>query len=382
MLLPSLAILLLLLAGLVLSILIVRAVPRASRAPAFERMWPTVSIIVPAMNEEGTIEPAMRSLLALDYPHYEIIAVNDRSTDSTGRILDRLAIESNGRLRVTHIETLPERWLGKCHALARATETARGSWLLFTDADVVLAPDALRLAVAWGEGEASDHVVLFPQLLWHSRMEAAILTIFAMLYTFGFQTWRVRSRSRNGYVGVGAFNMVRRSVYDRFGGHEPLRMEIADDVKLGYLVKTVEGRSLAVASEGTVRVRWREGALDTVRGIERSGFAGVGFAWWKVVGLELFCSAILLGPFILPWAAPTALMFAVNGTSILIILLTYTLHARLHGLPPWIGVLHPVATLLLMWAFLRSAIVTTVRGGVGWRTTFYTIDELKQGSVP
>ena len=135
---------------------------------------PTLSIVVPACNEEDTIERGMNSLLALDYPHLEIIAVNDRSTDRTGAILDRLAL-SDPRLRVLHVETLPAGWLGKNHAMHSGSQAAKGKWLLFTDADVVFAPDALRRTVAFAERECLDHLVLSPRCETHGFWERAKL---------------------------------------------------------------------------------------------------------------------------------------------------------------------------------------------------------------
>lgn len=349
--------------------------------PPAPEVWPTVTIIVAAMNEESTIEPAMRSLLALDYPKLDIVAVNDRSTDRTGSILDTLAAEHPGRLTVIHVDHLPERWLGKCHALHAAAPHARGEWLLFTDADVLFQPDALRTAVAFAVSGNADHIVLFPTMLWKGYMEAALLTLFTMAFTFGFQLWRVETRSKRAFVGVGAFNMIRRDLYEHFGGHIPLRLEVADDVKLGYLVKKHGGRSMTVNSGGKVKVRWREGVLDTVRGLERSGFAGLDFNWFKLVGVLVICLGIMLAPYVLPLFDGSPEVLWLSAGSIAMILLAYGISARTHGLPLWIGLLHPAAAILFAWAFARSAVITTIRGGLSWRGTFYSVEELKKGTV-
>src|SRR6202451_3504449 len=140
--------------------------PEWNRNPVTASGNPRLSIIVPARNEEQDIEASLRTLLALDYDNYEIIAVNDRSTDRTGEIMERVARASGGdRLRVLHHRELPAGWLGKTHAMWTATNEATGDWLLFTDADVVFKPDSLRRAVAYAEAEKADHVVLFPQMV-------------------------------------------------------------------------------------------------------------------------------------------------------------------------------------------------------------------------
>ena len=104
--------------------------------------WPSVSVIVPSRNEERAVEAATRALLAQDYPSLEVVAIDDRSTDATGRLLDALAAQDE-RLVVRHVTALPEGWLGKNYAMARGAEGARGEWLLFTDGDVLFAPDVL-----------------------------------------------------------------------------------------------------------------------------------------------------------------------------------------------------------------------------------------------
>src|ERR1039458_6126924 len=146
--------------------------PEWDRRPAAPSGEPRVSIIVPARNEEESIRQTLVQLLALDYSNYEIIAVNDRSTDRTGQIMEEVAASSPslgllklGLLKVIHISELLPGWLGKTHAMWMAGQQARGDWLLFTDADVLFKPDSLRRAVAYAQAERADHVVLFPRMI-------------------------------------------------------------------------------------------------------------------------------------------------------------------------------------------------------------------------
>jgi cellulose synthase/poly-beta-1,6-N-acetylglucosamine synthase-like glycosyltransferase len=166
------------------------ATPEWDRRPEAPDREPRVTIIVPARNEEEHIRETLTQLLALDYSNHEIIAVNDRSTDRTGQIMDEVADESlcgadipvrvsaapalhagadrnvrPTRLKAVHIAELPSGWLGKTHAMWTATQQATGDWLLFTDADVLFKPDSLRRAVAYAEAEKADHVVLFPRMI-------------------------------------------------------------------------------------------------------------------------------------------------------------------------------------------------------------------------
>jgi glycosyltransferase involved in cell wall biosynthesis len=353
---------------------------RAEPAPPLPPVLPSISIVVTALNEERSIERAMRSLLELEYPGLEIVAIDDRSTDATGAILDRLAAERPGTITVVHVEKLPPGWLGKCHALEQGSRIARGEWLLFTDADVVFNRDALRVAMAHAHARGADHIVFAPTLKWHGYIEASLLALFSMALMIAFRTWLVETRSLRAYVGFGSFNLVRRAVYDRFGGHRALRLEVADDMKLGYLVKKVGGRSMFVDSSMSVWVRWREGTRDVMRGIERSGFAGVGFRWSTVVATTLYLTFAMLSPYVLLFVGPIEVR-ALGGIALALLLTAYAVMARAAFMPAWIGLLHPIACVLFAWSFLRSAIITTREGGVTWRGTHYSIEELRDGTV-
>src|SRR5271170_4547775 len=200
---------------------------------------PLVSIVVPARNEERDIEQSLARLLELDYGNYEVIAVNDRSTDRTGEIMESVAARpaAHGRLRVIHHRELPAGWLGKTHAMWTATNEAKGDWLLFTDADVQFKPDSLRRALAYAEAEHADHVVVFPQMIMKRPGEFMMIAFFQTMFVFGHRPWKVADPKSKDHMGVGAFNLIRRSAYEAVGTYEALRMEVLDDMKLGKVVK-------------------------------------------------------------------------------------------------------------------------------------------------
>src|SRR5271167_4249273 len=161
--------------------------PEWDRNPVLPAGNPRVSIIVPARDEAETIEQALSTLLALNYDNYEVIAVNDRSTDRTGEIMEKLAASPAAHecLRVVHHRELPAGWLGKTHAMWTAANQATGDWLLFTDADVLFKPDTLTRALAYAEAEAADHLVLFPRMIMHSPGERMTVAFFQTLFVFG-----------------------------------------------------------------------------------------------------------------------------------------------------------------------------------------------------
>src|SRR5690606_31145145 len=146
------------------------------------------------------------------YPDFEIVAVDDRSTDATGAILDRLAAE-DPRLRVVHIAELPPGWLGKNHALWLGARESTGQWLLFTDADVVLEPTALGRAVEFARTRGLDHLTVAPQLVLPSLAVQAFVGTFLTLFSLFARPWRCRDPRSRAHLGIGAFNLLRREAY-------------------------------------------------------------------------------------------------------------------------------------------------------------------------
>ncbi|PYX24125.1 MAG: family 2 glycosyl transferase [Acidobacteria bacterium] len=266
---------------------------------------PRVSIIVPACNEEADIEQGLSGLLALDYGNYEVIAVNDRSTDHTGEIMDRVAASpaAHGRLRVVHVTELPPGWLGKTHAMWSAGLQAGGDWLLFTDADVLFKPEVLRRALAYAESENADHVVVFPRIIMKRPGEKMMIAFFQTLFTFGHRPWRVADPETKDHMGVGAFNLVRRTAYEAVGTYKALRMEVLDDMKLGKVLKNARFRQRNVFGDDLISVRWAKGAMGVVDNLTKNFFAVLSFQWWRTVASVFGLFFLNLGPFLGIWLA-------------------------------------------------------------------------------
>lgn len=356
-----------------------RKVPDISKPafdPADNPAWPRVSIIVPAKDEAESIEQAARSLLTIEYPNLEVIAINDRSNDPTGAILDRIASDRAGCLRVLHIESLPAGWLGKTHAMHVGASKAEGEWLLFTDADVMHRPDALRRAVAYAERERADHLVLLPTVLMYTWGERLLVSFFQSLFIFAHRPWKVADPKAKDSIGVGAFNLVRRSAYEAIGGHARLRLAVVDDMRLGEEIKRHGFAQRVVFGHDLIRVRWAQGALGVVDNLTKNVFAEMKYN----TALALFATTTLammhLGPWIGTFAATgwTRVPYAVALSSML---WSYAQSARRSGVSMGYAALHPVAAVMLTYTFLRSIAVTLRQGGVVWRGTKYSLDELR-----
>lgn len=343
---------------------------------------PRVSIIVPARNEEETLEQGLTQLVSLDYENYEVIAVNDRSTDRTGEIMDRVAQDprAHGRLRVVHVNELPAGWMGKTHAMWSASRQSTGDWLLFTDADVLFKPDSLRRAVAYAEAEPADHVVLFPRMIMKQPGEKMMIAFFQTLFVFGHRPWKVAEPDTDDHMGVGAFNMVRRQVYEAIGTYEALRMEVLDDMKLGKVVKKAGHAQRNVFGADLISIRWAKGAMGIVRNLTKNFFALMSFQWWRAVGTCIALVFLNLGPFFGVFFAHGWLRvpYIIAIVSMFLIYVGMSMHSSIE---PYYFVLHPISTVLFTYTMFRSMFLTLGHGGVTWRGTFYPLDELRKGMV-
>jgi glycosyltransferase involved in cell wall biosynthesis len=349
-----------------------------------DKPWPRVSVIVPARNEAEHIEAALLSLLQLDYPDYEVIVVNDRSEDATGEIMDRLSSEWHARgeashhlLKVLHVDALPQGWLAKVNAMWKASQQATGEWLLFTDADVVFRADTVKRAMAYAERERADHVVLFPTMIMHTVGERMMMAFFQSQFVFAHRPWKVADPKSRDAMGVGAFNLVRRSVYEEIGTYAALRMAVLDDMMLGELVKQNGFRQRCVFGRDLLRLRWVVGTLGMVRGLTKNFFAILRFD--VLFAVAAICGVMLVnaGPFVGVWFA--------HGwervgylVALLAIAAMYWGMASMSAVSPVYFLLHPVGTVLFAFAMVRSMVVTLARGGIVWRGSFHRLQELKE----
>ena len=340
--------------------------PEWDRSPATPTGEPRVSIIVPARNEEEDIRETLVRLLALDYSNYEVIAVNDRSTDRTGAIIDDVAAssEAHGLLKAIHIPDLPSGWLGKTHAMWTSAQQATGAWLLFTDADVQFKPDALRRAVAYAETERADHVVLFPRMIMKRPSERMMIAFFQALFVFGHRPWKVADPRARDHMGVGAFNMVR----------------VLDDMKLGKVIKNAGFAQRNVFGEDLISLYWARGAFGMVNNLTKNFFAVLSFQWPRTVATIVGLGFLNLGPFLGVWLAHgwARLPYAIALVSLFGI---YYGMSGMSAVPAYYFFLHPVGTSLFMYTLLRSMIQTLANGGVVWRGTKYPLEELRKGMV-
>ncbi len=336
--------------------------------------WPTVSVVVPARDEGHKIEAGLKSLLASDYPSLEVIALDDRSRDETGAIMDRLA--NDARLNVIHITELPHGWLGKNHALQIGQQRSTGEWILFTDGDVVYQRDTIRRSVRYAVATGLDHLPMYPSIESEGIFEAAFVAAFGVIFAAGTQPWLVPTRWMRAYAGVGAFNLVRRSALERANGFEPIRLDILDDVKLGKMLKQTGSKAEVLRSGDAIRIRWQQSAWACITGLEKNAFASANYSIRELLVICGVTCAVFCGPL-------AGTLFAGNARTgyVAAAVLSHMLFgfsAQLFGHSFWLFPMLVPAGLAFVFAFLRSGWITLRQGGVRWRDTFYPLELLRR----
>ncbi len=337
---------------------------------------PRVSIIVPACNEEDTIEPALRSLLNLAYSSLEIIVVNDRSTDRTGDIVAGLQQEFP-QLEILTIHDLPPGWLGKSHALYLGAKRAGGDFLLFTDADIIFADSTLARAMTLMVNEKQDHLSLTfkntaPGLLLNAMIIDAGLALFSL-----FRPWKVRDPGSKTFIGVGAFNLVRKSAYLAIGGHEPIRMHPIDDIMLGKLIKRNGFRQDFLAGHAFLSVSWYTSPGRMITGLMKNIFALYDFRVSRVVAALPVIAALAVLP---PWG-----ILLTSGAARLSFLLCTALRllcaacgARYTGTTLKTVPFSLLTPYINIYIVICGMLQTLRKNGIVWRGTHYPLDQLKK----
>jgi glycosyltransferase involved in cell wall biosynthesis len=340
---------------------------------------PRVSIVVAARDEERHVRLAMDSLLRQTYPHLELIAVNDRSTDVTGAILDGMA-RADTRLRVVHIRDLPDGWLGKNHAMQTGAASASGEMIIFADGDVILAPDAVARATRMFTALELDHLAVAPDMRLPSWPLALVVNYFMMWFLLWLRPWRARDPRSAAFIGIGAFNMVRTSAFRSVDGFARIALRPDDDIMLGKLLKQHGHRQMLASADGAAHVQWYRTLGELARGFRKNAFAGLHYSLLLVAGA--IAGNLLLGvwPFIAIWltsgverwlylAAAVSQTFAYAGSA-------YVGRTR-----PWLALLYPVAAVLFVTILAAAVTRTLRRRGIEWRGTFYALDRLRANRI-
>ncbi|MBK9007622.1 MAG: glycosyltransferase [Anaerolineae bacterium] len=344
---------------------------------------PLISICIPARNEEQNIRVCVESALMQNYPNFEIIVLDDRSTDATPRILAELAT-LDSRLHPISGSDLPSGWVGKPHALHQASTSARGEWLCFVDADTFLSPQALSSCYVKAMEVQADLFTTLHRQIMGSFWEKAVMPIVVTALSVGFNPRKVNDPTYKDAIASGQFILIRREVYEKIGGHASVRDQIVEDQALAERVKW-SGDRLALA-DGTalISTRMYTSLSSMWEGWTKNMYLGLRgqpvLMWLGVIGASLALMAALLLPI---WLG-LGLLWMINGGGLIaLIVLTEALTlwgailiargwaASQMGISPLYSLSTPLGAGIFAAMMIASAWLTLSGKGVSWRGRHY-----------
>lgn len=336
---------------------------------------PRVSIIVPIHNEAQKLEAALGSMCELDYPNFEVIAVNDRSTDDSLEIMQRLKAK-HCNLKLLTIEHLPQDWLGKTHALQQGLNVANGELILFTDADVRYEASLLCRAVRLMQQQRLDHLTLAPfMLLTHWFMKLFIpFQIYCMLISI--RPWQSNNDDPKQSIGIGAFNLVTRQALNTIGELTALRLNPVDDIGLARLLKKQAARQAYADPEKLLSISWYDSFKQAAIGLEKNTLAFFEYSYVKCM-LMFVAYGIF---FYLPWLAlffMTPIIALLSLANIFLIVMCLTSAYQKYRLPIALALGYPFIAFFPLYVGVRSVFLCWFRGGIVWGNQFYSIERLK-----
>lgn len=336
-----------------------------------QNLLPSISIIVPIHNEEKRLEQAMKSLLALDYPNLVIIAVNDRSTDKTTSILNKM-VSTHIQLKILNITALPENWLGKTHAMASGAKHSKSDYLLFTDADVNFRKDTLKKAIQLMLDQKLDHLSLAPDIKKPTWLLGLYLCFIQFCMFTGLKLWQ-----KKPIIGIGAFNLIKRNVFNKIDAQKMLALSPIEDVTLAKTVVNHGFSSSFAMAHHQLSLTWYDSIKSAAIGFEKNIFAFFEFSViLSAIGLAML-SALLL----LPWLGvfsnyfPATIAGGLNYLTTAFLVFYCTRHPKKQLL---YSILNPLGGIIALYILSRSVLLSLCRGGMYWGNQFYSNRLLKK----
>jgi len=331
--------------------------------------FPRVSILLPARNEEANIKDCVESLLAQNYPDFEVLALNDNSTDQTRAILEQMSRQPSS-LKIHDGEALPPGWLGKHWACHQLSQKATGELLLFTDADTRHGPNALRDSVSALIAQNANLVTAFPceeMLTWGERLTVPILgfSIFCFFPIFLAENLRLPVFS----VTIGQFMLFRRSAFDAIGGYEAIRSHSVDDIKLGHNIITQGFRWKLMNGTHHITCRMYHNFSEALDGFTKNIFAVfnhhillycIGWLWIAVS--FLVPAFVLFKSFFMPTGFPVSIAIVAVIEAVLMVGLAYYRFRT----PAYLVLLYPLSLFIFTWIAFRSLIYSLTGYGT-WK---------------
>ncbi|MBN1375799.1 MAG: glycosyltransferase [Dehalococcoidia bacterium] len=328
-------------------------------------------MLVPARNEEANIGTCVKGLLAQDYPNFQMIVLDDNSTDGTWEILEEFAAKDS-RLKIMKGAPLPDDWLGKhwaCHQLA---EHADGELLLFVDADTIHAPDMLRCTAAAVADEDAALISALPHQEINSWAELLSIPAFYLGMLCGVPIGITRlQRNPLLFACLGQFIVFRKAAYLASGGYAAVRQNIVDDIAIGRRIHAMGLRYRLLDGNGQVSCRMYRNFNQVWKGLTKSTFATFNFEPFFLVFMYIAILLVFVSPFIMLGIAlaQPEIPWGIAGMATLTILLTVFLWAISNHhfrFPLYLILIYPVSA-IFMTVIAIASMVLTLQGKALWK---------------
>ncbi|MGQ9610434.1 MAG: glycosyltransferase [bacterium] len=339
----------------------------------FKRLsqFPSVSILVPARNEEKNIAYCLNSLLNQDYPNFQVHVLDDNSSDNTWEIITELA-SNNKRLIIHKGKPLPYDWIGKHWACYQLAEKADSEILLFTDADTYHYPETLSNAISALEELNADLITAFPRehvITWGERLMVPLFPWFIISFLPLIVAYRVQSPAFS--AGIGQFMLFRRKAYDAIGGYSAIKQEVVDDVALARKIKANGFRWRMINGIDRISCRMYVGFKEAYKGFAKNLFAGFGYHILKFSFIWIWIGIAFLQPIIVLFMNISGyyankISLALSSLGIAFSLLIWFFSNLKFRFPLYLTLLYPINIILAIFIAFGSMIIT-LTGKAGWK---------------
>ncbi|MGA2367968.1 MAG: glycosyltransferase [Dehalococcoidia bacterium] len=333
--------------------------------------WPRFSVLVPARNEEQNIANSVSGLLAQDYPDYQLIVLDDNSTDRTWEILQGFA-QKNSALKLLKGKPLPDDWLGKHWACSQLAEAADGELLLFVDADTIHAPDMLRCAAAAMAGEDAALISALPTQIVVTWSEQLTIPAFYMGTLCGIPIGLTRvQRNPLLFSCVGQFLLFTREAYDASGGYAAVRQNVVDDLAIGRRVHSMGLRYRLLDGNSHVSCRMYHNSSEVWKGLTKSNFATFNFDPFLLIFMYLLVLAVFIGPLVilgisLAQPQPHVDLAAAALMAIFLTLVLWWVNQQRFHFPQYLIVIYPFSA-IAMTVIAIASMILTMQGKAQWK---------------
>lgn len=350
---------------------------------------PSISVVVPVRNEEAKIARCLESLARQDYPNFEIIVIDDRSTDGSGQIIKELAAGH------PCIKVIPGRksrpgWLGKCNALDHGTPQAKGEWLVFSDADTFHYPNSLRDAIGAAINYKADMISFMPVQELYSFAERVIMPALIGSFLMGDPTNKINDPQSSRAYAYGQYIMVKRTTYDAIGGHESVKDQILDDISIGRVTKEKGFAVTACDGRPLYTVRMYTSFSEVWNGWTKNAYALINCNPVSLAGVIVLLNACLAAPFLLLAVAllnptgvsqllPSQVMWAILSLQFACMIVWYIRSTVFYkGLNPLYFFFLPLGAVLTSALYLNSAYCFITGKQVKWKDRDYSVDSTQR----